>query len=99
MQYGEIKKTCLMQYVKAGQNVNQDMVNGFPKMLILKSSSDTEHCPFQQPALENSQDLSAIPTVRKKVLFFFALITLLNYHSKTALGFKHKTNAASIHEF
>lgn len=43
-----------MQYVKAGQNMNQEMVTGFPKMLILKSSSDTEHCPFQQPALENS---------------------------------------------
>lgn len=47
MQNGEIRKICLMQYVKAGQNVNHEMVNGFPEQLILKSNSDKEHHPFQ----------------------------------------------------
>lgn len=47
MQNGDIRKICLMQYVKAEQNLNHEMVNGFPEQLILKSSSDTEHHSYQ----------------------------------------------------
>lgn len=33
---GQVRKICLMQYVKAGQNVNNEMFNQFPEQLILK---------------------------------------------------------------
>lgn len=74
MQDGEIRKTCFMQNEKAGQNMNQEMVSGFPEVLILKSSSDTEHCPFQQPALGNSQDFICNSHSREESSFLFWLL-------------------------
>lgn len=85
-----------MQYVKAGQNVNHEMFNQFPEQLILKSSSDTKAAPVSVICTGKFTGFICSDHSCEGSSF---LITLLNYHSRTALRFKLKTNAASIHDF